>query len=159
MIASSPSLGVGRNAVILYTNQSFRRRGSPLGLHPPPSSTDHRTRYWFILTHYIAYTIYNIIYIFISLRPRIILCYYYFFFYKTHKTTSLGTAQTLVLVHSTAINLSLSGSVARVIRSFNLSSQVRRQTTTTSTTTTTTTTTLASPSSVVKWNIEFLGVG
>lgn len=154
MIASSNlPRGGGGNAVILYTNQSFRRRESHLGLHPPPSSTDHRTRYWFILTQYIAY---NILYI--SLRPRIILHYYYFFTRLIQLRPSAPppiSAQTLALVHSTAINLSPSGSVARVIRSFNLSSRVRRQTTTT----TTTTTTLASPSSVVKWNIEFLGVG
>lgn len=84
-----------------------------------------------------------------SLRPRIILRYYYFFISLIKLRPSAPppvTAQTLALVHSTAINLSLSGSVAHVIRSFNLSS--RRQTTTT--TTTTKTMTLASPSSVVK---------
>jgi len=143
MIASSPSL-IGEECCNIIYESIIQTLGVASRLHPPPSSTNHRTRYWFILTQYIAY---NTLYI--SLRPRIILHYYYFFTRLIKLRPSAPppiSAQTLALVHSTAINLSLSGSVARVIRSFNLSSRVHRQTTTT----TTTTTTLASPSSVVK---------
>lgn len=123
---------------IIQTSGVASPTSSPSFFHRPPNT---------ILVY--TYTIYRFNILYKSLRPRIILHYYYFFTRLIQLCPSappLINAQTLALVHSTAINLSLSDSVARVIRSFNLSSRVRRQTTTT----TTTTTTLASPSSVVK---------